>query len=297
VIGEPSPATRLLVLLGDPVSHSLSPAFQNAALRAESLDAVYLALRCAADDVPGLIRGVARAGGGGNVTVPHKEVAARAVERPLAAVTRTGACNTFWLEEGIVHGDNTDVVGFVRAARSLLQRDLGGARVLMLGAGGSARAVVAGLSGEGADAVTVVNRSRPRAEELRSRFSGGGTAIEILSDPAGLSGEEFDLVVNATSLGLRADDPLPLPVDAPIRSGAVLDLVYAPGGTPWVRAHRAGGKRAADGLEMLLHQGAAAFERWWNRTPPLEAMRQALAPHATEGRESHPTLEERSPAG
>src|SRR5690606_22711034 len=108
-------ATRLVALLGDPVSHSLSPTFQNAAFDAAGLDAVYLALRVSATELPGLLRGIAHAGGAGNVTVPHKEVAARAVDVPTEEVVRTGACNTFWCEGDRVHGDNTDVTGFLRA--------------------------------------------------------------------------------------------------------------------------------------------------------------------------------------
>ena len=108
----PSSSTRVLALLGDPVLHSLSPAFQNAALRATGRDALYVALRCGGPDLPGLLRGLARAGGGGNVTVPHKGAAAEVVEEVTEAVQETGACNTFWLENGRIRGDNTDVAGF-----------------------------------------------------------------------------------------------------------------------------------------------------------------------------------------
>lgn len=273
----PTAATRLFALLGDPVSHSLSPKFQNAALRALGLDAVYVALRCAADDVPGLLRGLARAGGGGNVTVPHKAVAAASVERPSEAVRRTGACNAFWLEDGAVHGDNTDVAGARQAVRALLGREPAGARVLLLGAGGAASAAACALADAGAERIVILNRTTDRAQALAERFRAPGVRIDVAESADVLAGEAFDLVVNSTSLGLRSADPLPLDPDAPGPSvGAALDLVYTAAGTRWVDAMRARGLPAADGREMLIQQGAAAFRRWWGMEPPLDVMRAAL---------------------
>jgi shikimate dehydrogenase len=273
-----------VALLGDPVSHSLSPRFQNAAFRAAGLDGVYLALRCGAADLPGLLRGIARAGGGGNVTVPHKTLAAEVVEHRTAAVESTGACNTFWLEGGRVCGDNTDVAGFREAVHAIVGSPAG-ARVLLLGAGGAARAAVAALLDDGVDAIHLLNRTPARAAELIEAFPAGGArrtssgAATLQAVPAGssLRGERFDLVVNATSLGLRPADPLPIRFDAVGEFGAAVVLVYAPGETRWVREARACGLPAADGLEMLVQQGAAAFTRWWGVPAPLEVMRAALA--------------------
>ena len=273
-----SSRTRLFTLLGDPVSHSLSPTFQNAAIASARLDAVYTALRCAPADVPGLLLGVARAGGGGNVTVPHKELAASAVERPTEAVVDTGACNTFWLEDGVVCGDNTDIEGFERAVESLLGRSARGARVLLIGAGGVARAALYSLLRTEAAGVSILNRSAVNAQALAQRFPAGSTSIKVATAVSDVRGEIFDLVVNATTLGLRSLDPRPLRADFDLGGAAVLDLVYSPGETEWVRESRAKGARSADGLEMLLHQGAAAFERWWGISAPLEAMRSALPP-------------------
>ena len=275
--GAPTAATRLFALLGDPVSHSLSPTFQNAALRALGLDAVYVALRCAADDVPGLLRGIARAGGGGNVTVPHKAVAAAAVDHASDAVVRTGACNAFWLQDGAVHGDNTDVAGVREAVRALLGREPAGARVLLLGAGGAASAAVCALADAGAERIVLVNRTTDRAEALAERFRAPGVRIDVAGSADALAGERFDVAINSTSLGLRPADPFPLDPDAPGPDvGAALDLVYAAGETRWVHAMRARGLPAADGKEMLVQQGAAAFRRWWGMDPPLDVMRAAL---------------------
>lgn len=274
---RPTAATRLFALLGDPVSHSLSPVFQNAAIRALGLDAVFVALRCVADDLPGLMRGIARAGGGGNVTVPHKALAARAVDRPSDAVLRTGACNAFWLEDGAVHGDNTDVAGAREAIHALLGRSPAGARVLLLGAGGAASAAVCALVDAGAERVVVANRSRDRAEALAERFRAPGVRIDVVGSVDGIAADRFDLAINATSLGLRSGDPLPIDPDSPgPRVDAALDLVYAAGETRWVREMRARGLPAADGKEMLIQQGAAAFRRWWRIDPPIDVMREAL---------------------
>jgi shikimate dehydrogenase len=269
--------TRLLALLGDPVSHSLSPAFQNAAFRALGLDAVFVALRCGADELPGLLRGIARAGGGGNVTVPHKALAARTVERPSDAVVRTGACNAYWLEDGAIHGDNTDVAGAAAAVAALLGRDPAGARVLLLGAGGAASAVVCALADAGVERIAIANRTPERAHALAERFHAPGVRINVVGSVDGLAGERFDLAVNSTSLGLKPDDPLPLDPDGVrVEVGAALDLVYARGETRWVHAMRARGVPAADGKEMLIQQGAAAFRGWWGMEPPLEVVRAAL---------------------
>jgi shikimate dehydrogenase len=269
-------ATRLIALLGDPVSHSLSPVFQNAALDAAGLDGVYVALRCGAPELPGLLRGIALGGGAGNVTLPHKALAAESVDRATPAVRRTGACNTYWLEDGVVWGDNTDVEGVASAVRGLLGREVSGARVLLLGAGGSARAALAAMVEGGASEVVVANRTVQRASLLAAGFAGGETPVRAAA-PDSLRGERFDLAINATSLGLRATDALPLEMDDGQGIGAALDLVYSRKGTPWVHALQARGIPAMDGLEMLILQGAASFERWWKTPAPVERMREALA--------------------
>lgn len=271
----PSAATRVFALLGDPVEHSLSPRIHNAALRAAGLDGVYVALRCDADALPGLLRGLAGAGGAGNVTLPHKGRAAECVDRPSATVRRTGACNTFWAEEGRVCGDNTDVAGAAYAVAALLGGSPRGARVLLLGAGGAARAALCALLDGGVAEVVVRNRTSGRARELVGHCAGDDSRVRIDPDPARVPRDAFDLVVNATSLGLCPTDPPPLELDG-ARVGSVLDLVYARGGTAWVRDARARGLPAADGTEMLIAQAASAWERWWHRPAPIDAMRAAV---------------------
>jgi shikimate dehydrogenase len=257
-------STRVFAILGDPVAHSLSPAMQNAAFRVLGLPAVYVALRCAPGEVPGLIRALSHAGGGGNVTVPHKEVAAESVDRPQPTVERLGACNTFWGDDGATVGDNTDVPG-VLAALDELETPPG--PWLVIGTGGGARAAV-GTARERGAAVVVASRSADRRRRLEDWARGLGVRIGEL--------EGCSTVVNTTPLGLTRGDPLPLA--APPPSAAVaLDMVYARGETPWTHAMRAAGLRAADGRGMLVAQGAAALERWFPGVhAPVEVMRAAV---------------------
>jgi shikimate dehydrogenase len=269
--------TRLIALLGDPVDHSLSARFQNAAIAAAGIDAVYVALRCETGAFEGLMRGIAAAGGAGNVTRPHKERATLLLDTATAAVERTGACNTFWLEDGRIHGDNTDVEGFDAAARQLIGAPAG-ARVLVLGAGGAARAAVLALLQGRADAIHLLARTAARARAVRDGLDRSGRRVAVLEHPEPLRREGYDLVVNATSLGLRPDDELPLDLDRPGRVGAVLDLAYGDRPTLWVQDARARGIPAADGLSMLIHQGAAAFRRWFGSEPDLEVMRRHALP-------------------
>lgn len=272
---DPGAGTRLVALLGDPVAHSLSPRFQNAAIRAAGVDAIYLPLRCGADAFAGLLQGIGAAGGAGNVTLPHKARAAALVEAATEAVERTGACNTFWLRDGRLHGDNTDVEGFARAARELIGSPAG-ARVLVLGAGGAARAVVLALIRERADAVHLLNRTQGRARAVAEALDPRGRRVAVVDAARDVEREGYDLVVNATSLGLGDDDALPLPLDRPARVGAVLDLVYRESETAWVADARRREMPAADGLEMLIQQGAASFRLWFDREPDMAVMRGAL---------------------
>jgi shikimate dehydrogenase len=206
------------------------------------------------------------------VTIPHKETATRAIEQPSAAVVRTGACNSFWLEKGRVCGDNTDVEGFVHAVQ-LAFGDLAGARVLLVGAGGAARAVLLGLETLGAAQVQVFARSPARAAQLAPILAGSRTRLVA----GNAQPSSCDMVVNATPLGLHDDDTFPWPLAELAPHTRIFDLVYRRGETAWVRAARAAGFPSADGQEMLVQQAAASFLRWWQREPPVDQMRLALA--------------------
>ncbi|MSR21173.1 MAG: shikimate dehydrogenase [Gemmatimonadetes bacterium] len=266
--------TRVLTLLGDPIAHSASPEIQNAAFAEAGVDGVYVAVRCAAEDLSGFMHGLARAGGGGNITLPHKEKAAAVVDVPSDAVRRTGACNTFWGVDGRVHGDNTDVDGFRRAVRIFLDGPITGIRVLVLGAGGAARAALLGLLDEGAGEVLIYNRTAERARAVARRI--GGERARVVPVISGLDGEGFDLVVNTTRLGLEPGDPPAIDLARLSRAGAAMDLVYGREKTPFVLGAERLGIRSTDGMEMLVQQAASSFERWWNRPAPIDTMRAAV---------------------
>ena len=266
--------TRVFVILGDPVEHSLSPVIQNAAFQEAGVDGAYVALHCNADRMVGFMLGLGGAGGGGNVTLPHKEKAASVLDKPSEAVRRTGACNTFWGEDGKLCGDNTDVEGFGRALRNFLGGSPAGYRVLMLGAGGAARAALLSLVDAQAEDVLLLNRTVERARAVARRI--GGDRVRVAESRSDVDAGDFDLVVNTTRLGLGSDDELPLDLECLSRAGAVIDLVYAPGHTPFVTAAKRLGIPAVDGGEMLVHQGAVSFERWWGEPAPIDAMRRAL---------------------
>lgn len=255
--------TRVLALLGRPVKHSLSPAMHNAAFRALGLDAVYLALDCAPDTVGPLMRALADAGGGGNVTIPYKTVAAEVF--PSGDDGPMGACNTFWSEGGVLRGANTDPDGVLYALDRL---EVDPRRWLIVGTGGSARGCLEAARRRDA-AVAVRSRHPDRAAAFLDRARAHGLVV--------VAPEECELILNATPLGLAPSDPPPVTLAEAPSARAVLDLVYAPGGTPLVRAARAAGLPAADGREVLVGQGAASFGKWFPATdPPIEIMRAAL---------------------
>lgn len=254
--------TRVYALLGDPVSHTLSPTIHNAAFTALGLDAVYVALRCEAGELPGLMRALAHAGGGGNVTVPYKELAAQVVRGEAAAVS---VVNTFWGVEGELHGADTDSRGILEALRGL---EAPNGAWCIIGTGGSARAALRAARESGAS-VSVRSRSPERAGRFLERARDAGV---MLTTP-----EASTLFINCTPLGLRELDPMPFPPDAVAPGAVALDLVYCAGETAWVRALRGRGVRAMDGRQVLLGQGVAAFERWYpGLQAPVEIMRAAL---------------------
>ena len=266
-------------VLGDPVAHSLSPALHNAAFRKAGVDAVYWARPTSAADCGSVLRELALAGGGGNVTVPHKERVAPFLDVASESVRATGACNTFWAEGGKVHGDNTDVEGFsgtwrrsCQAARAKRRWGPEGPSALVLGAGGAARAVVLALvQAERLARAEVWNRSPDRAVALVQHFR--DDRLRVVRDWRGTAP---DLVVNATSVGLDGK-AAPLDLRRLARPpGAVIDLVYGKAPTPLARQSAAMGIHATDGRDMLVRQAEASYRRWFGEDPPPGAMAGAV---------------------
>jgi shikimate dehydrogenase len=260
-----------LVLLGHPVTHSLSPVFQNAALEAAKIPLRYEALDVSSRELGTVLLQPKESNSAGNVTIPHKIAVHDRCDRLTDLAAKVGAVNTFWYESGKLHGDNTDVGGFEAAARALLGGETARAHIVVLGAGGAAAAVLAAAE-EWPDAkVMIVARNKDRAAALARRFPDVARAEKSVARAI----RGATLIVNATPVG-QQDEDQPMDVELIPKSAAALDLVYKRGGTPWVKAARERGIRAADGLPMLLEQGALAFQRWFGREPDREAMRLSL---------------------
>ena len=264
------PATY--AVLGDPVAHSLSPTIHNAAFRADGRNAVFVARRVSAAECGGVLRALALAGGGGNVTVPHKERVLPFLDRRTDAVDATGACNTFWAKDGEVWGDNTDIEGFRGSWEGAVEGVPGAMAVLLLGAGGAARAVLHSLLGSpGVAGVHVWNRTGGRARDLVRRFA----------DPRLSSVREWRdtapaVLVNATSAGM---DGRAAPIDLRELAGPprrVIDLVYGREPTPLCLQAADMGIPAVDGRDMLVRQAEASYLRWFGEPPARRVMTRAL---------------------
>ena len=265
------PLPGRLVLLGHPVAHSRSPSFQNAALRAAGIPLVYETMDVAPEALAEVMGALRESDAAGNVTIPHKEAFAARCAHLSPIAQRCAAANTFWHDQGELVGDNTDVGGVDAIAHALLGSGRSNATVALIGAGGSAAAVLAAAERWGSARVRLYNRNMERARALAGRFSESTTVVESVEDA--LNGAT--LVVNATPVGLR-DDEHPVPVGLLGRDAAVFDLAYRAGETAWVRAARAAGHRAADGEGMLVEQGALSFERWFGVEPDRDAMWRAM---------------------
>jgi shikimate dehydrogenase len=254
---------NLTGVAGWPVAHSRSPAMHNAAFAALGLeDWLYTRLPLAPERFADAVRALPDSGYRGiNVTIPHKEAALALADSASAAATEIGAANTLTFRDGAIEADNTDAQGFLDA----LGEPLGGRSVLVLGAGGAARAVIWAAREAGASEVLVWNRTRERARLLASHF--GVEAVDRV--------RRADLLVNTTAVGLNGSvDDLPL-ADAD-NPELVADLVYGPSDPPVTAWARARGARVTDGLEVLLRQGAQSFVRWTGEDAPLEPMRDAI---------------------
>ena len=272
--------TRLIWLLGHPVSHSFSPRIHNAAFRYQGLDYRYEAHDVLPERLSAALVEMRRVGvRGANLTLPLKELVPPLLDVVDPQAAAIGAVNTIVNDEGRLYGHNTDVDGFTSALRTILPAGARGLDCLVVGAGGAARAAVAALLSDQPKRVMVANRTSERAVHLCASIP-----VEVQSPCLALSLEqaailagEVDLVVNATSIGL-ADSvkDFPLDVDS-FHSGQVLfDLVYGLVTTSLVQRARMRGALAVDGREMLLQQAARSYELWTGQKAPLEVMRESI---------------------
>jgi shikimate dehydrogenase len=264
---------RHVFLIGHPVSHSVSPAMQNAALRASGLAWQYDLLETPRAQLPAVVERLrADDCAGANVTIPHKEAIIEFLDHVTPTARQIGAVNTIVQREGKLIGENTDGYGVIQTLREA-QVQLRDARVVILGAGGAARAAVFALAAENVASIAIINRTAARAhalaEAVRQHFPRLALCVNHIETLA-----DAHIVINATSVGMTPNvnaSPLPPNVTLP-RDVVVFDMVYRPRETQLLREARRAGARPLSGLGMLAHQGAAAFALWTGRAAPLALM-------------------------
>ena len=258
---------RNACVIGWPAGHSRSPLIHNYWIRQHGLAGEYRKEAIAPEDFAAFVRALAANNyAGANVTIPHKE-AALALSQPDERAQAVGAANTLWLEGGALKSTNTDVEGFLANLDASAPGWDKGKTALVLGAGGSARAVAFGLRERGMEKIYVANRTLERAQALRDRIVERVMPVTWDAVPGLMA--EANLLVNTTSLGMKGQPPLDIDI-AKLRSGAVVaDLVYVPLVTPLLAAAKARNLAVADGLGMLLHQAVRGFSLWFGVEPSV----------------------------
>jgi len=283
------PPVRLAVF-GDPIAHSKSPQMHNPALSQSGIEAGYARMHIRPEELAEALQLLPKAGFiGVNLTIPHKQAALPLLDEVDDHARRIGAVNTVAIRDGKLTGFNTDGPGLVRAIRAEFGVEIKDLRVMVLGAGGGAgRAISVQCAMEGCRRLVLVNRTLEKAKslaiELESYFKGSddsaaGTrlgAIPMENLPVKAQLQNTDLVINATSMGMKPGDLSPLPASVLMPHLMVYDTIYTADRTPLLKASDEKGARGANGFSMLLHQGALSFEIWFNRPAPIEVMRKGL---------------------
>ena len=283
------PPIRLGVF-GDPVAHSLSPQIQNAALRACGINAQYARFHIRANELRSALLLLRKLDFVGiNLTVPHKIAAFTQVDEANESATRGGAVNTIRVRDEKLIASNTDGEGFQLAIRTEFSIDLRDLRVMIIGAGGgTGRAIAWQCALENCERLVLVNRTLAKASKLVDKLGPCFTGARVLGPAARLEAialdetalraqlADIDLIVNATPLGMNPSDPTPIPTRLIAPHHIVFDCIYGSSRTALLRATEAAGARGANGLSMLLYQGALSFSIWFNRDAPIEPMRAAL---------------------
>jgi len=277
--------TKIAGIIGDPVSHSLSPFMHNAAYQAMGLDIIYIPMLVKGDSLLHAISGIRALGFLGiNVTIPHKVAVASLVDRLDDTARITGAVNTIVNEGDLLAGYNTDGIGFIRSLEEEVDMDYLSTSVLLLGAGGAARSVGVSLAQKGVKRIQIANRNRDRADELMALLESNFDSMAIhsltLEEVNDTIMDESMLIINATSLGMKNNlKPLHMVVDRLSNDHIVYDLVYSESGlTPLQVEAEDKGATTLGGQGMLLQQGAEAILLWTGNEPPMDIMREAIEP-------------------
>jgi len=266
-----SEAPPLAGVIGWPIGHSLSPRLHGHWLERYRIAGYYVPIALPPEDFEAGLLSLPRLGFRGvNVTIPHKEAALALAGEVTARAREIGAANTLtFRDDGTIHADNTDGYGFIANLRQAAPGwRAGTGPALVLGSGGSARAVIAALLAEGAPEVRIANRNAGRADGLHRHF--GARTVVVGWHAASASAADAATIVNTTPVGMASDD-VPIDLAGANATALVADVVYGTAPTPFVAAARALGLTAVDGLGMLLHQGVPGFEAWFGRRPDVDA--------------------------
>ncbi len=278
---EIGPETKVVGVFGYPVKHSASPAMHNAAFRACGLDYLYAAFEVKPEHLRDALLGLPALGiCGVNLTIPHKENAIQYMNELSEEAAATGAVNTVVIESGKLKGYNTDIEGFLESLSEDAGFTPGEKKVVVLGAGGAGRAISFALAKEKASELIIANRTARRAEKLVSEIRQKFPEVKIKAMPLSSNsiGEEISsctLLVNVTPLGMKGE--MPVSNTECLHEGlTVYDLIYTPLSTPLLEEAKKRGAKTVNGLSMLVYQGAASFELWTGKEPPISVMKQAV---------------------
>lgn len=275
---------KKILLIGDPVAHSLSPAMHNAAFKALNLPLVYEAQRLTNQELAGFFRQLRNSEVAGlNVTVPHKQAVLKYLDELSPDAKKIGAVNTILVRGEKLYGENTDGAGYLRSLKEETAIDLKGKSVTLLGAGGAARGIITALCQEQIAHLDIVNRTGFRGEKLAEEFQKYFPKTKFFSFTFDAKKLDFifkktDLLINTTSAGLSGtQESFPkLPLEYLSKTALVSDIVYKPEMTPLLKQSQKLKLKIHKGLGMLLYQGALAFEKWTGKQAPVALMRQTL---------------------
>jgi len=271
----------LYTVIGNPIAHSKSPLMHNAAFKALRIDAVYSATKVTDDELQSFTEKAKEELKGFNVTVPHKNTVMQFLDEISKESIAAGSVNTVTVKDGRLIGDTTDGYGLQSALKEAFDVDVKGGRFLFLGAGGTVKAVTARFLSQGAEGIYIMNRTVSKAEDiadnLKKYFPGKDIRFGSIEDHSLLAElmEDVEVVIQATSLGLKESDPSPISADLMNPNVCMFDTIYKK--TPFLKNAEKTGCRYAGGIGMLLHQGARSFEIWTGKKPDIEIMRKALS--------------------
>jgi shikimate dehydrogenase len=273
--------TKPFAVLGHPIGHTLSPVMHNAAMAALKMDAIYLAFDVHPEYLMDALAAMNHMGFvGANLTVPLKEVAGNNLQKLDESAQRLGVVNTVKFAPDGITGYNTDSEGFLKAMEEAFDGSIAGKSVFVLGTGGAGRAVALACAGAGVTSIYLSDadsdRCRKLAVEIETKFF--IETVNVVSSAKGQAhaARDADLIVQATPVGMKPDEPSLLGPEAFRKGQLAFDLIYMYPETAFMKAAKKGGARASNGLGMLLHQGAKAFEIWTGVKPPIDVMRKTL---------------------